>query len=234
MASLFATNYLVRQPIELTLRSLCSALPRGAVVYDVGCGRQPYASLFSAHTYVGIDTDPNTSAAVHHHDGEAIPLPTASADFIMCTQTLQHTQHPHQLMAEIYRLLKPGGHALITVPFGIKMVAEPYLRNGALWRDDYWRFTKYGLLMLSEQFSILSLREATGYGGTVLQLFNYALASLNFGRWIAPLYFLNNCLGLILDRSVASLAPLFPRGQFFYDALYCSFTSNYIAILKRP
>lgn len=244
MASLLAPNYLIRRPIEEALRRLLASLPSHSTVYDIGCGHKPYASLFDKHIYIGIDTDTTSSADVNYDDGAAIPLPDVSADLILCTQTLQHTQNPVQLMNEVYRLLKPGRQAIITVPFGIKMVAEPYPSRKApqnnfspeaipTWRDDYWRFTKYGLLLLLVRFKVVSLSEATGYAGTLIQLRNYFLASLNIGLIAKPFYFINNLLGLAIDSAVKKVSQLTPRGRFFYETIYCSFTSNYIAIIKK-
>jgi 2-polyprenyl-3-methyl-5-hydroxy-6-metoxy-1,4-benzoquinol methylase len=43
-------------------------------------------------------------------------LPAASFDRIVCTEVLEHTRDPDAILAEIGRLLKPSGVAVITVP----------------------------------------------------------------------------------------------------------------------
>lgn len=43
-------------------------------------------------------------------------LPAASFDRIVCTEVLEHTRDPRSILAEMARLLKPDGVAVITVP----------------------------------------------------------------------------------------------------------------------
>ncbi|MES1206468.1 MAG: class I SAM-dependent methyltransferase [Pseudomonadota bacterium] len=43
-------------------------------------------------------------------------LPAASFDRIICTEVLEHTTNPEEILAEIARLLTPTGRAVITVP----------------------------------------------------------------------------------------------------------------------
>jgi SAM-dependent methyltransferase len=45
-----------------------------------------------------------------------VPLPDASQDLVSAYSVLEHFPKPHLLMNEIYRLLKPGGLAVILVP----------------------------------------------------------------------------------------------------------------------
>lgn len=45
-----------------------------------------------------------------------VPLADASADVVMSTQVLEHIEDHEQAAAELARILKPGGFAVITVP----------------------------------------------------------------------------------------------------------------------
>jgi SAM-dependent methyltransferase len=123
------------------LRALLPAL-RGTVL-DVGCGAQPFRSLVSPHaTYLGIDTDaakahfgyemPNTT----YFSGDIWPVAGASADVILCTETLEHVLETRRFLAEAARCLAPGGTLLLTVPFAARWHFIPY---------DYWRFTPSSL-----------------------------------------------------------------------------------------
>jgi SAM-dependent methyltransferase len=42
--------------------------------------------------------------------GEAIPLPDASVDLVVSLQVLEHVNNPRQVLAEAWRVLRPGGH----------------------------------------------------------------------------------------------------------------------------
>jgi SAM-dependent methyltransferase len=47
--------------------------------------------------------------------GEAVPLPSASVDVVACLDVLEHVQSPARLLAELARVLRPGGVLLLTV-----------------------------------------------------------------------------------------------------------------------
>lgn len=47
---------------------------------------------------------------------DKLALPAASFDRIICTEVLEHTVDPSAILAEIARLLRPDGVAVITVP----------------------------------------------------------------------------------------------------------------------
>jgi ubiquinone/menaquinone biosynthesis C-methylase UbiE len=48
--------------------------------------------------------------------GEHLPYPSASFDLVVCMDVLEHVADPRAVLAEIARVLKPGGTALTTVP----------------------------------------------------------------------------------------------------------------------
>ncbi len=45
-----------------------------------------------------------------------LPVGDATLDVVTCLDTLEHIEEDTAALAEIFRVLKPGGHALITVP----------------------------------------------------------------------------------------------------------------------
>lgn len=67
-------------------------------------------------------------------------IPTDAFDCLICTQTIQMIYDIHSVMKNIYRLLKPGGAALITA-HGISQISMSDYKN---W-GEYWRFTKQSM-----------------------------------------------------------------------------------------
>src|SRR5438552_1994669 len=117
-------------------------------VLDVGCGAQPYRELLPADTeYLGIDTVegrahfgyglPDTR---YFSEGEW-PVEAGWADLIVCTEVLEHVLDPRAFLAEAFRVLRPGGRIVFTVPFAARWHFIPH---------DYWRFTPSGLNHLLE------------------------------------------------------------------------------------
>lgn len=51
-----------------------------------------------------------------HTDLTATVFPDASFDVVLCSNVLEHIEEDRKAMAEIFRILRPGGHAIIQVP----------------------------------------------------------------------------------------------------------------------
>jgi len=129
---------------------LSTELPpvRGTVV-DVGCGAQPYRSLFGKDvSYIGIDTADAEArfgyadSSTRYFQGSTWPVEDASVDFLLCTETLEHVLEPREFLAEAIRCLVPGGKMFMTVPFSARWHYIPY---------DYWRYTPSSLEYLLNQ-----------------------------------------------------------------------------------
>lgn len=124
-----------------------AALPRGGTVVDVGCGTGTFAIGMAAErpdaTVVGVDGDPEILArarvkpgadSVEWRDGlaGALPLPDGSADAATMSLVLHHLlpEQKREAMAEVRRVLKPGGSFQIADwgrPHGPAMSAVFYL-----------------------------------------------------------------------------------------------------------
>ena len=55
-------------------------------------------------------------AQFHLIGGYALPFPENHFDYIVLADVIEHLQHPDEMLTEMKRLLKPGGHAIITTP----------------------------------------------------------------------------------------------------------------------
>lgn len=101
--------------------------------------------------YVAIDiTDrPNISTKA---DLAAIPVISEAFDAIICIHVLEHVLEDRQAIHEMYRVLKPGGWALISVPIRLdqKTFEDPTLtspeeRERAFGEAQHVRFYGYDL-----------------------------------------------------------------------------------------
>ena len=85
-------------------------------VLDVFCGARPYEPLFSQEVrYVGFDVDDAYGCAdvVSEH---FLPFPSESFDLCLCTQSFYFLPDAAAAIGELRRVLRPGGHLLLTQP----------------------------------------------------------------------------------------------------------------------
>lgn len=97
-----------------------------------------------------LDIDPAAGAtytadlcARNHH------VPSERFDCVFCTEVLEHTVQPFDAVGELRRILRPGGHLLISTPFNFRI-------HGPL--PDCWRFTEHGLRVLLRDFSEVEIQ----------------------------------------------------------------------------
>lgn len=103
---------------------------------ELGPGHQPYETpedvevrfvdrwvprenrtLFPELVEIGVDDGFVEPHVVAHFDRDRLhPVETASADFVICSHVLEHLAEPLGFLGEIYRVLRPGGTALILLP----------------------------------------------------------------------------------------------------------------------
>ena len=100
----------------------------GLDVLDVGCGLGNDTSRFAkgGARVTGIDIAPRAIELTKTNfqqrgltgrflvmDGEAMGFPDASFDLVYCHTVLHFTADPARMIAEIHRVLKPGGRAIL-------------------------------------------------------------------------------------------------------------------------
>ncbi|MES2438931.1 MAG: class I SAM-dependent methyltransferase [Verrucomicrobiota bacterium] len=67
---------------------------------------------------------------------ESTGEPAESVDTIMTTQVIEHIQDDHAVVREFFRLLKPGGHVIVTVPQPPEPFEQPdHVREGYYQKD---------------------------------------------------------------------------------------------------
>ena len=109
-------------------------------VLDVYCGARPYEPLLGAGVnYVGLDIDDAYACADVVSD-EFLPFPDESFDLCLCTQAFYFVPDPARAVGELARVLRPGGHALLTLPVVYPGTERLYARRQlrelfASWED---------------------------------------------------------------------------------------------------
>ena len=164
-------------------------------VLDMGCGNGRAAGpllVSCGARYVGIDISHTAVAAARElgldarviEDAAALPFEADTFDFVLSVEVLEHLFRPDLAAAEIARVLRPGGTAVITVPnvaywrhrVDLALLGRwnPYGDDQSVqapWRDPHIRFFNRGALarMLGQSgFASVSVR---GHGGGLLRDF---------------------------------------------------------------
>ncbi len=71
-----------------------------------------------------------------YYDGGKMPFADGSFDHILCVEVLEHVHDVDAFLAELVRVVRPGGSLVLTVPWSARLHHLPH---------DYSRFTRYGL-----------------------------------------------------------------------------------------
>lgn len=118
------------------LSGTIGALNPQSRIVDVGCGPSQFADLMNGHATCGVDIVPYRGVNIVADLGQPLPLADNCADAVVLSNVLEHIYEPHKLIADLHRVLKPGGVMLVVVPFLIKLHQTPY---------DFHRYTRYAL-----------------------------------------------------------------------------------------
>jgi SAM-dependent methyltransferase len=168
-------------PLHLARRLLRRAIQQQAHfargrLLDVGCGSQPYRHVFTqVECYIGMELPGNGNADVWG-DAMRLPFRALAFDTVLCNEVLEHVPEPATLMAEVARVLKPGGCLLLTTPQTWGLHHEPH---------DFYRYTKYGLRYLAEKngLRVVVLAPTCGLWATLAQRLVDTIVFTYAARW---------------------------------------------------
>lgn len=184
-----------------------------SVLVDIGAGRSPYYEVFKPKVARYISLDRQECLPTHETReikqvvgiAEEIPLDSASVDIALCNQVLEHVSDPLKTVDEIYRILKPGGKFIGSVPHVSPVHLEPY---------DFRRYTDLGLRQLLESSGFVN-SEIEGNGGVysaaaLMIAMDWMLTAREDGKpqgfsqsralWLSPLVGFLNLSGTLLDN----------------------------------
>lgn len=193
------SDWLVLRGLAAEVTRAADGLARqGATAIDVGCGDQPYRLLFEERgvTYQGADF--GTAAEISIAADGSVAAPDGAADLVLSFQVLEHVRDLDTYLAEIKRLLRPGGRLLLSTHGMWLYHPHP---------EDHRRWTREGLVneLQSRGFAIESCRPVVGPLAltTIMRLtaFAYALRRIPLlgPAMLVPLAIVMNARAVIED-----------------------------------
>src|SRR5665213_1237523 len=129
-------QFILERRYKLAKAYARAAFARGGFYLDVGCGNGAQTIFFARHfeRWMAIDVEENRldefrrvmasgewpvangAFVIRKYDGEHIPLEDNSVDVLTCIEVIEHTKSDAQTARELFRVLAPGGAAIMTVP----------------------------------------------------------------------------------------------------------------------
>lgn len=177
------------------------------VVYNFGCGEDPYRKFFLKYTrkYVTIDWENS------YHDikadlladlNEPLPIKSEIANTVFSRSVLEHLCEPQTMLNEAYRILQKRGLIILIVPWQCKIHEEPY---------DFFRYTPYGLKYMLHKagFKKVIIIPSSGFFTMWFRKLNYFTARIVEGPKILkviigviliPFWFLSQKISPALDK----------------------------------
>jgi SAM-dependent methyltransferase len=149
--------------------SQLKAITPGMSVLNVGASGEVGSRLSRALTQnntgielVSTDIDPERNPDIVC-DVCDMPFPDNSFNAVFLIEVLEHVHNPPKALSEIYRVLKPDGTLIFSVPFIFPLHDRP---------GDYFRYTKYGLKLLLRDYDQVCIFERNSFceAITVLKL----------------------------------------------------------------
>ena len=207
---------------------------KGAKVLDLACGEGYGSALLARHAESIMGVDVSQQAIDHAQraygmlrnarfsvgSATAIPAPDASFDVAISFETLEHIHEQEEFLAELDRVLKPGGVLLISCPnkaeytdkrgtqneFHVKELYRPEL--DALIRKRFAHATWYG--QKPSFFSVIAPEGAAGTG-ELLEVTEKA-PDKAAAQMASPLYYI-----LVAGRDRAAVDAVTPVVSVFAD-----------------
>lgn len=212
--TIFSFNYHNVRHINRFLHKFADSLKEQKyVVVDIGGGSSPYYNIFAnkSEKYIAVDLAQSLPKKENRQIeqvigvAENIPLEDAVSEIVLCNQALEHVQDSVLSVAEIYRILKPGGKFIGSVPHISPVHLEPY---------DFRRYTDLGVKQLLENAGFVDIK-VEGNGGVystvaLILAMDWMLSARQENKsqkllmfralLLAPLVGFLNAIAIVLDR----------------------------------
>ena len=170
-------------PLNPWMEERLDRLPARGPALDLGCGRGLWMERLGGRgmALVGVERELDRAAGAARHgpvvsaDAANVPLKDASMGLVWCTHVLHHLPDPARVLAEVRRVLRPGGALFLAET----VEDNPLLRAGRRLHDSWdgvgihARFTARALL-----------DDVAGAGLELLEHRQHGLVS--FAAWALP------------------------------------------------
>jgi len=131
-------------------------------VLDAGSGPVlRYRKYIDCEQYLTLDFEEKNKPQIIA-SMDSIPLEDTSLDSILCMQALTDLKDMDKVAKEFNRILKSGGHLMLSDDFMSFLHDEPH---------DFWRITKFGLKEIFENngFQIIEMEQKGGFWAVIAQ-----------------------------------------------------------------
>jgi ubiquinone/menaquinone biosynthesis C-methylase UbiE len=104
----------------------------GRLLLDIGCGNASQTEYFADHVNLAVGVDLQVARLPGFRDeledkytskiafiggsGDFLPIQKEVFDYVTCFEVLEHVRDETATLSEIYRVLKPGGELIMSVP----------------------------------------------------------------------------------------------------------------------
>ena len=113
-------------PYNLLATRVKASVTPTSTILDLGCGREAQRLrrfVADAGRGYGVDVDEFTPDALadprvslHRVEGDKWPIPSSSIDVAYSVSVFEHLERPADVIAELRRVMRPGGHVHILTP----------------------------------------------------------------------------------------------------------------------
>lgn len=164
--------------------------------------------------YHGADLVGNPEATIQINKDGTLPVGDSLFDLVLSTQVLEHVADPSAYISECLRVLRPGGHLILTTHGLWIYHLDPV---------DYWRWTSDGLRFLTEGigFKTIRLEGLMGLSAVAIQLFQDATQH-HLPRPLKRVY------GVLMQRLISLFDRLHSPESRIQNAMV------YVLIAERP